>query len=538
MAHKSFDRIKESSTSTGLGAITLTGAVSGFKAFASVFTVADTCFYCIQHATDGTWEVGVGTYSAANQLTRTTVLSSSNANAAVNFAAGSKVVFLTDPANTAATRSLQRTLLGIDTLPTSPGVSLRATTMYDLFDRADQILQGSGAPTGQTWVTSGVGATDVAIVDGKLTSSANAYCALDYGATIGRIGGVFSFTSNGSTDIRSGTVLALIADNGNIVLATMLHLIVNADGWTLQKRVASGSFDIMAQGTHFLQVDTKYQIAMEIDIVAHTVTLFLPQNKPITVTDANITSGTINPRYGIIQINPDAAALKGFWHAFVMGPSLASTIAALGFAMQVSDVGMFLGTGLTLRRGFRYILPGAGWYRIATGGVLSTFMLAGRVRITAQDIYRGQAWELSVDALHNDTAPRIVQRFARMSVAPALTYIRLSTSSGVGEALDVYVGGAETVTLDVEFEGVMTPTSPPADNVLSAGATALPTGSNQFAYNEYGSSGAAQVAVATTPATNTTPYGFTTAAQADALVTLINEIRSILIANNLMKGSA
>lgn len=50
--------------------------------------------------------------------------------------------------------------------------------------------------------------------------------------------------------------------------------------------------------------------------------------------------------------------------------------------------------------------------------------------------------------------------------------------------------------------------------------------------------GAAQAAVATTGATNTTPYGYTTAAQADALVTLVNEIRATLVEKGLMKGSA
>lgn len=51
-------------------------------------------------------------------------------------------------------------------------------------------------------------------------------------------------------------------------------------------------------------------------------------------------------------------------------------------------------------------------------------------------------------------------------------------------------------------------------------------------------SGSAQAAVATTGATNTTPYGFTTAAQADAIVTLVNEIRTVLVNAGLMKGSA
>lgn len=51
-------------------------------------------------------------------------------------------------------------------------------------------------------------------------------------------------------------------------------------------------------------------------------------------------------------------------------------------------------------------------------------------------------------------------------------------------------------------------------------------------------SGAAQAAVATTGATNTTPYGYTTQAQANAIVTLVNEMRAALVEKGIMKGSA
>lgn len=51
-------------------------------------------------------------------------------------------------------------------------------------------------------------------------------------------------------------------------------------------------------------------------------------------------------------------------------------------------------------------------------------------------------------------------------------------------------------------------------------------------------SGASQAAVATTGATNSSPYGFTTAAQADAIVTLVNAMRLVLVNKGLMKGSA
>ena len=51
-------------------------------------------------------------------------------------------------------------------------------------------------------------------------------------------------------------------------------------------------------------------------------------------------------------------------------------------------------------------------------------------------------------------------------------------------------------------------------------------------------SGAAQAAVVATGSTNSSPYGYATAAQADAIVTLVNEIRAALVAKGLIKGSA
>lgn len=48
----------------------------------------------------------------------------------------------------------------------------------------------------------------------------------------------------------------------------------------------------------------------------------------------------------------------------------------------------------------------------------------------------------------------------------------------------------------------------------------------------------AQAAVATTGSTNTNPYGYTTSGQADAIVTLVNEIRAALVEKGIIKGSA
>ena len=99
------DRVKETTTSTGTGAITLGGAEPNFRTFSSVLSDADTTYYAIIDDNNLAFEVGLGTYaSSGNTITRTTVLASSNSNNAVNFSAGTKDVFITYPADKSVNR--------------------------------------------------------------------------------------------------------------------------------------------------------------------------------------------------------------------------------------------------------------------------------------------------------------------------------------------------------------------------------------------------------------------------------------------------
>ncbi len=95
------DRVNETSTTTGTGTLTLAGAVTGFQTFDSVLATNDTTYYAITLESAGEWEVGLGTFTAPDQLARTTVLESSNSGSAVNFSAGAKSVFVTLPASKA-----------------------------------------------------------------------------------------------------------------------------------------------------------------------------------------------------------------------------------------------------------------------------------------------------------------------------------------------------------------------------------------------------------------------------------------------------
>ncbi len=93
------DRVKETSTTTGTGTFSLAGAVTGFETFSSAIGNTNTTYYAIVNS-NGEFEVGLGTVSAA-ALARTTVISSSNSDSAVDFAAGTKDVFCTLPASKA-----------------------------------------------------------------------------------------------------------------------------------------------------------------------------------------------------------------------------------------------------------------------------------------------------------------------------------------------------------------------------------------------------------------------------------------------------
>jgi len=90
------DRIKETTTTTGTGSYTLAGAVSGFESFNTIGD-GNTTYYVATDNVD--FEVGIGTYTASGTtLARTTILQSSNSDAAVNWGVGSRDVFCTVPA--------------------------------------------------------------------------------------------------------------------------------------------------------------------------------------------------------------------------------------------------------------------------------------------------------------------------------------------------------------------------------------------------------------------------------------------------------
>lgn len=292
MAFVIADRIKETSTSTGTGTFSLAGAMTGFRAFSAKCSVGDTLYYAIQ-AVDGfgvptaEWECGLGTYSASNTLTRTTVTASSNSDAAVSFSAGTKQVYITMPAvqvawarekltaartyyvrtdgsdsNDGLANTSGRAFLTIQkaadvaataidastyqvTVQIADGTYTGSTTVRPILGSLPLIFQGNNSTPANVFINSTGGcfivsnaATAIKVLDMKLASTANCLYAspagkIEYGnvefgaATSRHINSAYNgYVGAVSSYAISGAAVAHITASGGDVLASGLTMTI------------------------------------------------------------------------------------------------------------------------------------------------------------------------------------------------------------------------------------------------------------------------------------------------------------------------
>ena len=212
------DRIKETTTTTGTGALTLLGAMTGFRAFSAKCSVGDTCYYAIQAVDSvgsptGDWECGLGTYSSVNTLTRTTVTSSSNSDSAVNFSAGTKQVYICVPAIQASWARERLTAdrtyyVRMDGSDSNNGLSNTAGGAFLSIQKAANTICNTLSLGGYT--------ATVQIADGTYTAATSLKELPDYGTVI--IRGNATTPANVLVNTTSNTAFNAIGAGANYTL--------------------------------------------------------------------------------------------------------------------------------------------------------------------------------------------------------------------------------------------------------------------------------------------------------------------------------
>jgi hypothetical protein len=281
------DRVRETSTTSGTGSLTLNGAVTGFQSFSAIGD-GNTTYYTIVDAGTGVWEVGIGIYtSATTSLSRDTVLESSSGGSLVNFGSNLKDVFVTYPAE----RSIYTDAAGTAITPATAsvlGVASGGTGQSTYTDGQLLIGNSTGNTLAKSTLTAGTGisitngsgsitvaATNNGDVVGPASSTDNAIARFD--STTGKIiqnSGVIVDDSNNVTGVVgqtmsgnlnfSSTSQRIIGDFSNATVAnrvmfqtstvngnTVLSAIPNGTGTITQLAAYGGSDPANAQVFRF-----------------------------------------------------------------------------------------------------------------------------------------------------------------------------------------------------------------------------------------------------------------------------------------------
>ena len=224
------DRVKETTTTTGTGTVTLLGASTGYQSFAAVGN-ANTTYYTIAGQSGSEWEVGIGTYTASGTtLSRDTILASSNSGSVVTLSAGTKDVFVTYPAG----RSIY-----------ANGTVLTATNSSILPATSGGTGLSSPGTSGNVLTSNGSAWTSSA------PSSSSAYTRTSFTATAGQtaftvtyavgylqvyVNGVLLATSDYTATSGTGFTLGIACAVGDIVEA--LVITTSVTGVTTGKAIA------------------------------------------------------------------------------------------------------------------------------------------------------------------------------------------------------------------------------------------------------------------------------------------------------------
>ncbi len=254
------DRVKETTTTTGTGAVSLGGAVTGFETFAAGVGNSNTTYYAIVHQTANEFEVGLGTLDGdSSDLTRTTVISS-NSDSAVDFAAGTKDVFCTIPASK----------LIFEDANNDATVGRNLTVTGDLTVSGDDITMATNT-SGAALIGDGTNFNPVAI-SGDISIAANGTAAIGSGVIVNADVNASAAIAMSKTAFSAGTGVSLSTNTLNVDAAQ------------------TGITSILATDVKIGE-DDETKIDFE---TANTINFYAGNEKQLILTDGALTPGANN----------------------------------------------------------------------------------------------------------------------------------------------------------------------------------------------------------------------------------------------------
>jgi len=449
------DRVKETTTTTGTGSVTLAGASTGFRSFADIGN-ANTTYYCISGGSQ--FEVGIGTYTASGTtLSRDTVLSNSlGTTAKISFSAGSKDVFCTYPSGVSITNSSIATPyitssntnnvgIGNNSL-NGIGAGVATVTQLTAGSGYDSGYDGSGAAlvyvSGTPIIAGGVAPIVTVFINGDGTINSVSIQSAGFGWTA--LDTVFTLDNADLGGVGSGAtfrIASLSAATNNTAIGYLAGT---------QQKVGSNSVYVgySSSGTGSNQV-----------LVGSNLTGYT-QDNIVVIGDTNITNTTLRGNVTATQFT----GIGSFTNLTANGSLnlTGNAISAASFATSTTGSAISIGTALTggsLSIGSTGQTGAINMGRSNSSGTINIGGTAGTGAITLGQSTASQAVNIATGANTSGTKT-----------------LNLGTAGGVGGTTAITIGTtAGTSTTTINGALVTTALADTGSLARSSGLTSLTT---------------------------------------------------------------
>jgi hypothetical protein len=351
------DRVKETTTTTGTGTVTLLGASTGYQSFSAIGN-GNTTYYTIASQTLSEWEVGIGTYtSSGTTLSRDTVLASSNSGSAVNFSAGTKDVFVTYPSEKSINQD------------SSGNVVLASTT-------AANYLKSSGAATTYTPTFAALGSdTNVSLAIKTQGTGAIDLAAGSSGVNISNGGTVTAITRTATGSLYTGfptlTISAPTTAGG--VQATATPQLVAANTTIVSGGTGYTAGDVLTVTTSGGSSTINITVTSVSGGVINTATASSAALTSIPSGTVSVTGGTgSGATFTLIYVIAAAFTITNAGSGYVEQPTVSFSGGGGSGAAAYATVGgnsVVRGLGATMS----FYAPNGEAFRVADGASTSSF---------------------------------------------------------------------------------------------------------------------------------------------------------------------